>query len=337
MSVVSGAMGASASKKAAKKAAAAQDRATESQERIYYQTRSDFEPYRGMGLQAIPYLMSAMTGQSYQTPDSRYTAIDPREIASMNENLTKYDPTQSWYRTPEGQITSSNGIINASNLYSGIDPQFRPTVSNGYEPLSPDEVSMLNKTYNANMKWYRGPDGKIISEEDVPKTSVKFEPGQSPAAQYQLRQGNIAMGRALGARGQAGSGGAAYKLGELSKNVAASDWQDQYNRLLDMVKVGTGASSATGSAATTLSNAYGAGAQNLGNIYGNQGATMASLYGGTSGNAMAGLGAGLQAYKTGQSLGWWGAPAATSSFGAAAQLGSSYVAPTAATEAYSLL
>lgn len=210
MSVISGSMGAvmgsEATEEAASQSASAQNNATAAQERIYQQQRADFEPYRQVGLGAIPMLQDAVTG--------------------------------TW------------------------------------------------------------------------------RPNESPAAKYQLEKGNTALMRALGARGQAGGGGAAIKLADLSKNVAASDYQDQYNRLLDLVKIGTGASSATGAAAQTLSNAYGVGAANLGNIYNQAGANRASLYSGM-GNASANtFGTGLRAYQYGQQAGWWGGGSGAAASGA---------------------
>lgn len=180
-------MGANAEEEAAQKAADAQMNATAMQKWIYEQQRADFEPYRQVGLGAIPMLQDAVTGQ--------------------------------------------------------------------------------------------------------------WKPNMSPSAKYQLEKGNTSLMRALGARGQAGGGGAAMKLADLSKNVAASDYQDQYNRLLDLVKIGTGASSSTGAAAQTLSNAYGAGAANLGNIYNQAGANRASLYSGMGGASANTFGTGLRAYQ----------------------------------------
>jgi len=218
MSIVSGIMGAGAQENAAETAAQSQRDATASQERIYAQMRGDFEPYRDIGLSALPYLQSAVFGGPVSARDTTYS------------KLSDYDTTR----------------------YG----------------------KALNKT------WYRAPDGSLVEESAVPMQDYTYNPTESPAASYQLRQGNTALMRSLGARGQAGGGGATMKLAELASGVAASDWQNQYNRLLDLVKTGTGASSSTGAAGNQLSSAYGQAGTNLGNIYQNLGQQRASLYSG---------------------------------------------------------
>lgn len=105
-----------------------------------------------------------------------------------------------------------------------------------------------------------------------------YDMKESPAAQYQLQQGTKAMNRALASRGLSGSGNAAQRLTELNQSVAASDWNNQYSRILDALKLGTGASSAMGLASTSGANAAQAGAQNIGNLLQNSGRVTASLY-----------------------------------------------------------
>jgi len=71
-----------------------------------------------------------------------------------------------------------------------------------------------------------------------------YDMKQSPAAQYELQQGTKAMNRQLAARGLLGGGTAANRLTELSQGVAARDWQNAYSRLVDSLKLGTGAAGA---------------------------------------------------------------------------------------------
>lgn len=151
-----------------------------------------------------------------------------------------------------------------------------------------------------------------------------WEPNQSPAAKYQLRQGNLALMRGLGARGLAGSGLAPYKLGELSSQVAASDYQNQYNRLLDLVKIGTGASAATGGAAQGLSSAYGQAGTNLANIYSQMGANKASLYSGMGAASANTFGSGMKLYDYGKGAGWWGGSGAGAGAVTDADIASAY-------------
>jgi hypothetical protein len=111
----------------------------------------------------------------------------------------------------------------------------------------------------------------------------EYDMKESPAAQYELMKGTRAMNRALASRGLSGSGNAVQRLTELNQSIAAKDWQNQYSRILDALKLGTGASSSMGAASqsNTAANQSAAGA--LGNIAINQGANQASLYSGTAG------------------------------------------------------
>ena len=82
----------------------------------------------------------------------------------------------------------------------------------------------------------------ISSLEDYAKMlKGGYDMKQSPAAQYELEQGTKALNRQLAARGMSGGGIAARRLAELSGGVAARDWQNQYSRLVDSLKLGTGA------------------------------------------------------------------------------------------------
>ncbi|MFA5340720.1 MAG: hypothetical protein WC332_02980 [Clostridia bacterium] len=119
----------------------------------------------------------------------------------------------------------------------------------------------------------------ISSLEDYAKMlKGGYDMKQSPAAQYELQQGTKTMNRQLAARGLLGGGTAANRLTELSSGIAARDWQNSYARLLDSLKLGTGASAAMGQSGQTYGNQVGNTAANLGNIYTNQGNNMASIY-----------------------------------------------------------
>lgn len=101
---------------------------------------------------------------------------------------------------------------------------------------------------------------------------------ESPAAQYQLTQGTKAMNRALASRGLSGSGNAVNRLTELNSGIAATDWNNQYNRLLDAIKIGTGAASSAGQAGQSYVNSLQNAANNLGNIYTNSANNLNSIY-----------------------------------------------------------
>jgi hypothetical protein len=193
MSVISGILGARATSNAADTAASAQANAAGVEQNIYNQQRADFEPYRQVGLGAIPDYQKMLTG--------------------------------------------------------------------GYD-----------------MK-------------------------ESPAAQYELTQGTKALNRQLAGRGMLGGGNAAQRLTELSQGIAAKDWNSQYSRLLDALKLGTGASASMGAASNTLSSNTQSGANSLANIYNTSGNTRAGLYSSMGLNSAA---VGLKGYQVGQQAGMWG-------------------------------
>lgn len=108
----------------------------------------------------------------------------------------------------------------------------------------------------------------ISSLEDYAKMlKGGYDMKQSPAAQYELEQGTKAMNRQLAARGMSGGGIAARRLAELSGGVAARDWQNQYSRLVDSLKLGTGASASMGQSGQYYGNQIGQGASSLSDIY----------------------------------------------------------------------
>jgi hypothetical protein len=120
---------------------------------------------------------------------------------------------------------------------------------------------------------------------------------ESPAAQYQLQTGTKALNRSLAARGLLGSGNAAQRLTELNQSIAASDWKDQYSRIVDALKLGTGAASSMNTASQGLTSSTGNTSTNISNILTNQGNNMASLYAGIPGAISSTFATGINAYN----------------------------------------
>lgn len=295
MSVVSGVvgavMGSDATESAAQTGAAAQNAATAAQERIYEQMRADFEPYRQIGLASLPYLQSAVLGGSYSVPGSGYSLVSPEELAKINAGINTNNQQNSMTYQPSAPTP--------------FDPNYAGTPGRSAGPIAVPTSGFTPQTlYDPSKTWYRAPDGSLVNQ--APTQQVSFTPGESPAAKYQREKGNVALQRALAARGLGGSGYATSKVADLESSIAASDWENQYNRLLDLTKIGTGASSATGSAGQGLSAAYGQGAQNLGNIASQAGAAKAGLYSGLGAASANTVSAGMKAYDYGKNAGWWG-------------------------------
>ena len=157
--------------------------------------------------------------------------------------------------------------------------------------------------------FYEAGKAQIPTFEQFLKTDYQPKGLGDATTKYELQTGTKALNRALSARGLSGSGNAANRMAELEMGVAARGegreyqrWQDQYAKILDALKLGTGASGQMGSASNTLTQQTQQGAQNLGNIAANQGANQASLYGGLTSGALntAALGIkGYQAYNAG--------------------------------------
>ena len=134
------------------------------------------------------------------------------------------------------------------------------------DPLSVDQVALQNAKDKQQM----------INNWDGAGTA----PELSPLGQWQLQQGNTALGRADSARGIAGGGSSATRQANLASSVAASDYQNSYSRILDAL--GLGQSSAAGASANAAgaSSAIGtAGALNQANIL-DQGQSQANMWSG---------------------------------------------------------
>ena len=188
-------------------------------------------------------------------------------VAGVAGAVIASDASRKASNTAADAQNNATGVADANYKQSRED--FMPFYNVGKEAI-PTYQKMLNGTYD--MK-------------------------ESPAAQYQLTQGTKAMNRALASRGLSGSGNAANRITELNQSVAASDWKDQYSRILDALKLGTGASTSMGAASNTNTAVNQQGAQNLGNIAQNQGNNQASLYSGLLGQGYNSAALGLKAYQ----------------------------------------
>lgn len=132
---------------------------------------------------------------------------------------------------------------------------------------------------------------------------------ESPAAQYELQQGTKALNRQLAARGLLRGGSAAQRLSELSSSVAANDYSQQYGRLLDAIKIGTGESASAGASSQAMNSNWNQYAANSANNAQQSGAARASLYSGMGGASSSALGTGMKLYNFGKDNGWWGGAA----------------------------
>jgi len=197
------------------------------------------------------------------------------------------------------------------------------------EKINADTLAQQKDLYNQdiarNKPFY---DTGVSANANLDKmVNGGYDMNQSPAAQYELTQGTKSLNRQLAARGLLGSGNASQRLAELSSGVAANDYNQQYSRLLDQVKIGTGASASAGASSSTLGSQIGQGAASLSGAVGQNstavqnaqyqaGQGRAALYGGQSGATMGMANLGLNAYRSGLFSGS-GAPGTTYDAGGA--------------------
>jgi hypothetical protein len=130
-----------------------------------------------------------------------------------------------------------------------------------------------------------------------------YDMQESPAAQYQLQSGTKAMNRALASRGLSGSGNAVNRLTELNSSIAATDWNNQYTRLLNSLKIGTGAASEQNDSSDSYSNTVSNNAANLARTYTNEAKQLSSIYGKTASDVTNSIG---NMFAVGTKSGWWG-------------------------------
>jgi hypothetical protein len=190
--------------------------------------------------------------------------------------------------TPFGIGETATAFAGMSSASDTADKQLQAAMyaANIQKQMHDEDVSRYQPFYQQG----------VNSLEDYAKMlKGGYNMKESPAAQYELQQGTKAMNRQLAGRGMLGGGTAANRLTELSSGVAARDWQNSYSRLLDSLKLGTGAASSMGQSGANYGNQAGNTANSLGQIYGNQGNNTQSIYQNFS-NQMSNMGAGVGSY-----------------------------------------
>jgi len=173
------------------------------------------------------------------------------------------------------------------------------SAANQQAATASDTLTAQKELYDAdvarNKPFYDLGVGSIPTMQSM--VSGNYNMNQSPAARYELQQGSKTLNRQLAARGLVGSGNASQRFAELSAGVAAKDYNDQYNRILDQIKIGTGASAQTGQSSSTYNSAVGQYGANVANAQGQAGQARASLYAGMGGLANNAVSTGVNAYN----------------------------------------
>jgi hypothetical protein len=144
---------------------------------------------------------------------------------------------------------------------------------------------------------------------------------RSPAYDAKYTLGMEELNKQLQARGLAPSGVGATRAADLARKLTSEDYAgerayaqgnltdiyksrysqnaDRYNRILDQIKLGTGASAQMGAAGNQYADAVGRNAMAAGEA-------QAGFYAGIPGAILNTVNTGLKAYDYGNKAGWWG-------------------------------
>lgn len=190
-------------------------------------------------------------------------------------------------------VSGTVGAVMASNAQGKATRQNK---ENAEASLAMQE-RLYNEDVARNKPFYN--EGVKALPQLQEMVNGNYNMQESPAAKYQLTQGTRSLNRQLAARGLLGSGNAAQRLSELSTGVAANDYDKQYSRLLDQVKIGTGASGAAGASSQTFGNQIGQNSQQVQQNNTQGGQARASLYSGMGGASAGAANIGLNAYRSG--------------------------------------
>lgn len=292
--LIGGIAGNEANRKAASKAAGAQENATNSQiasqERMFDRQMEAFAPFQQMGYGSLPTLMQLSgynVGMSTPEMEQQYIqqkiATDP-ELQGLRAQLAGLPQSNSFGGGISGAIKAMINSKQRSDLAKRIDAMTKDITGNAFGD---------NPLYQMNGQYYsRSPLAKME---------------ESPGYKFQLEQGERNTNRALAARGKYDSGQA---FGILNDNVyrplATQEADKFYNRQLGLAGIGQGAAGQVAGAAQNYGNnmtgIYGKQGQNQADAYLARGKQQAGLYSSLGSLPMNALGT----YALGKQAGLWG-------------------------------
>jgi hypothetical protein len=260
-----------AADKGADAATSANDKTLAAQERMYNTQRADFAPYQQLGENALPsyYKMLGITPTlSQQEQDI---------LKSYNDWNASQGVSQTGTSTAQvmAQAPVSRPIHNLSGDALGNDDPNNNFQQGTLTAQAPQPVA----AWSGDMEALKAAQQKQALVNSVSGLG-EGAPELSPLAQWQQQQASRSKGLAESARGISTGGGAATRAADLTSSIAAQDYQNQYARILDALKIGTGASSAAGGASQQFSSQIGQAGANQGNIALNQEQSEANLWSG---------------------------------------------------------
>lgn len=304
MSVISGIVGPSMAADAQAEASAATNK---TQTDIYNKNVELNQPFYNQGLAALPY-MNEFTGVKtpYNVPMPKTSDFGAPGTAGFMEQVP----------VPGGQNDESGN----PQMTSRWNPGTPGVTDQAAYDAAMEKWKVGKAEYDASVSA-GGKTGLPTYEDTVTKPMESWQFDQSPAYKAKYSLGMEELNKQLQARGLGSSGVGATRAADLARNLTASDYNserfykqgglqdlyksrysentDRYNRLLDQVKMGTGASSSMGQAG----NNYATGISNANTQAGN---AQASFYSGLGGYSTQNLSTGLKAYDYGNKQGWWG-------------------------------
>ena len=161
-----------------------------------------------------------------------------------------------------GKFALDNPALLKAGLVAGAGIS-AATSSRGGDPMTDmgdnDPVALARMQYEQqreDLAPYR--EQGVASLEDYENMlRGDYDWQASPAAQWTLQEGLKTQNRQDAARGLSGSGGASARAGELSSQVYAADYQQQYQRILDSLNLGqkSAAMQPAGNLSSTASSA----------------------------------------------------------------------------------
>jgi hypothetical protein len=313
--VIGGVMSNKASKDASDAAGDANQATLDQQRQMFDIQRQDFAPYQQLGEDAMPtyYRMLGISpgGTSGQMTQKEldliadynaYRSGTPSTTTPAVAGTTAPLASDSRYTEPIYADSSTDEGLLQAQLSGAADPMraYQPGGVDGYSAAGGAGVGGTGAGGAGG--WGGDMDAlnaALRKQEliDQGAAGAGAAPELSPLAQWQMQEFNKQQNRQDAARGLAGSGSASARIGEGAMNIAGADYQNSYNRILDALKIGSGASASAGQSANQMSTAIGqAGGRQQQNIL-NQGQSQANMWSGL-GNT---VGQGVQLYQNSQS------------------------------------
>lgn len=268
--VVSGALGARASSRAASKAARSAQAGIDEQRRQFDVIQGLQQPFAVTGTGAINRLaqLLGLPFQGFQAPGGG---------AVGNEGSTVFSTKQVLKMLSQG--IPMDEILKLGSLEGGLGPKrLQKLRSRG---LSIDQVQQLQRG-SAGLAADKNP---IITPEG-PDPSVFTE---SPDFRFRQQEGLAAVDRTAAARGGALSGNAIRGAEEFASNLASQEFGDFFNRLAAIAGIGQTSANASSAAAANTGN-------NISSLLASQGNARASGILGTANSISGALNSGLNNY-----------------------------------------